>query len=310
MEDRGILSIYNKDLQLVDTLPPVNLLVRYRKYSRIFSVGSNIILQTRYRPHRDTRQTVSDSTEDKELLHQEFDRYDNESYYSMLFYYHYDEKKWFEVDLKGFNLPVCCTLVKSFDQKKVYFLSSMNQGYVLDTESWKLKPLHLKGRPETLSIGSGTTFHDDKLIFSVGGGVYAFGELNRRLFSNILGRSSKSSSPKPPKTKLDPKKKRRDNEPKVQPPTIVKYYNDLLLLDLKTKQWVIPTISGDTNTWPKGLGFSSVISYQNKILVFGGQNKDGEVKKVWVFEEDTSPPPTEVKKKTDPEEELYDEDDD
>jgi len=93
MEDRGILSIYNKDLQLVDTLPPVNLLVRYRKYSRIFSVGSNIILQTRYRPHRDTRQTVSDSTEDKELLHQEFDRYDNESYYSMLFYYHYDEKK-------------------------------------------------------------------------------------------------------------------------------------------------------------------------------------------------------------------------
>lgn len=81
-----------------------------------------------------------------------------------------DAKKWSKLELGGAALPSCYTIVKSPDEKSVYFLSRLFQGYKLDAQNWRVIPLHTVGRPSSLSAGTAAAYTPDDRIVAVGGG--------------------------------------------------------------------------------------------------------------------------------------------
>eukprot|EP01124_Arcella_intermedia_P035190 TRINITY_DN88_c0_g1_i1.p1 TRINITY_DN88_c0_g1~~TRINITY_DN88_c0_g1_i1.p1 ORF type:complete len:620 (-),score=156.78 TRINITY_DN88_c0_g1_i1:34-1893(-) len=159
IEDQGVIYVYNRDFELVNEIP-VTLFPVQRVYAKVFSVGKNLILQSRYNPHRDTIHSLwLYELKTLEVLKEEkYKPVSVETYYSKFFYYDFDAKQWQEILVNGQQIPVCSQVVKSPDEKTIFLLSPINQGYAIDTETWNSRVLHIFGRPPNLSVGSATAY--------------------------------------------------------------------------------------------------------------------------------------------------------
>jgi hypothetical protein len=238
-------------------------------YAKLFSVKNQLFLQSRMRPWRDNVDYIwnlpdldnHDVHKDLETQHKK-KYYKPESVYSNLFYYHFEQKTWYLLPNSKFFS--CSMIAKSEDEKQVYFLSKLNQGYVLDTSTWKVTPLHSIGRPGNISDGC-TSVHFGNTIVAVGGGWPTYDTSVDSI--KILGT-------------LRPKVSRIAN-------ILNKYSPRILVFDLKSMKWSVPVIESDSmNSW-EPIAFSCCIPYKDKIFIIGGENKKGELKKVWVLESQT-----------------------
>lgn len=54
----------------------------------------------------------------------------------------------------------------------------------------------------------------------------------------------------------------------------------------ETRKWHVPFVEGDTPSWG-ALGYATITPWKNKLIIVGGENKDGETHRVWVLEKYT-----------------------
>eukprot|EP01126_Amoeba_proteus_P002213 TRINITY_DN10690_c0_g1_i8.p1 TRINITY_DN10690_c0_g1~~TRINITY_DN10690_c0_g1_i8.p1 ORF type:complete len:356 (-),score=63.10 TRINITY_DN10690_c0_g1_i8:12-1079(-) len=274
MNDHGIMmttELGQTSLVLGDEFPAPS----YWRYGRMFSLNNNLILQSRYRPVRDTMDTIMRySMLDHDPVHKIGSEYAMESCFSSLFFFLFDRQAWVKATVSGYPLPVCSCVVKSPNEKKAYFLSRINQGYELDSRTWKVKSLHLIGRPYSLSAGSALTMTPDNCVVAVGGSWVAWSEASLQGATKDLQKGSNTVRSKPP-----PKEVKR----KEEMPIHRFYSNRLYILDLKTKRWKQILLEGDVSDWTP-LGYATATAWKNKIIVIGGENRDGETQRVWVLE--------------------------
>jgi len=226
--------LYNIDMTAYTILPTLNLKLKYRKYAQMFSAGERLMVQTRYRPERDSFDALWGAAKfDSETLHKQSSKnpntlnyqleYTKESYYSLLFHYNFENSFWEQLEFNGSYLPVCTSLINSKDNKRVYFLSSITQGYQFNAETLRLKPLHSIGRPQSLSAGSSLVLWDDKTLFAIGGARPYWEMKDFRTYPKLAKFFD-----------------HRRNVP--QPKTKTKYYDDIVILDLAKNRWLKPTV--------------------------------------------------------------------
>eukprot|EP01125_Pyxidicula_operculata_P007031 TRINITY_DN2406_c0_g1_i1.p1 TRINITY_DN2406_c0_g1~~TRINITY_DN2406_c0_g1_i1.p1 ORF type:complete len:474 (+),score=86.77 TRINITY_DN2406_c0_g1_i1:73-1494(+) len=294
LEDIGKLNLYSISDSTYKSLTAPTMSLKYRKYARIISAGTHLLMQTRYRTERDSLNYLWDGAtfdiDPFDKTESEF-AYTTESYYSKLFYYHFGEQVWKELDLKGCNMPVCYAHTVSPCGRYVYFLSSLNNGYRLDTQTWTIKPLGLIGRPESLTWGSSLAASAaNNSILCVGGARRSFDE--ERVQDGIIGKIIRSTAItklfRRDEKKLFKDRKKADQKVIFEVPkklaSYTDYFNDIIYLDMNKKRWVLPFIEKD-ESWPnEGLGFSSVVSFGSNYYIFGGENVSGQVKRVWKLE--------------------------
>eukprot|EP01126_Amoeba_proteus_P002214 TRINITY_DN10690_c0_g2_i1.p1 TRINITY_DN10690_c0_g2~~TRINITY_DN10690_c0_g2_i1.p1 ORF type:complete len:474 (+),score=72.62 TRINITY_DN10690_c0_g2_i1:194-1423(+) len=257
MNDHGIMmttELGQTSLVLGDEFPAPS----YWRYGRMFSLNNNLILQSRYRPVRDTMDTIMRySMLDHDPVHKIGSEYAMESCFSSLFFFLFDRQAWVKATVSGYPLPVCSCVVKSPNEKKAYFLSRINQGYELDSRTWKVKSLHLIGRPYSLSAGSALTMTPDNCVVAVGGSWVAWSEASLQGATIDLQKGSNTVRSKPPVKEV----KRKEEMP------IHRFYsNRLYILDLKTKRWKQILLEGDVSEWTP-LGTISITSSLVAVVV-------------------------------------------
>lgn len=255
-----------KDLSLVAEVKEMPLEEDYY-YGKLFSVHKQLLLQSRMRPERDNVGRIWQKPElDHHTVHKELQTfhstkfYKPESVYSKLFYYHFPEKAWYQ--LPNVRFFSCSTIVKSPDQKKVFFLSKLSQGYVLDTETWKVSGLSSIGRPGNISDGCFPVFLNNRIVV-IGGGWPVLEEVGHREGSFF----------------------RRNRNPVIKSAVFNKFSPRIIALDLNTKTWSVPHIDSEEMDLWTPLAHSFCVPYKNKIFIIGGENKNGETRKVWVLEQ-------------------------
>lgn len=257
-----------KDLSLVSEVTEMPFEEDYY-YGKLFSTQKQLLLQSRMRPERDNVGRIWEKPElDHHTVHKELQTfhstkfYKPESVYSKLFYYHFPEKAWYQ--LPNIRFFSCSTIVKSLDEKKVYFLSKLSQGYVLDTETWKVTGLSSIGRPGNISDGCFPVLLNNRIVV-IGGGWPVLEEVGEREGFRIG----------------------RNRNPIVKSIVFNKFSPRIIALDLNSKTWSVPLIDSEEMEQWTPLAHSFCVPYKNKIFIIGGENKRGETRKVWVLEQAT-----------------------